>query len=373
MKGQKTHISNLCVTKAFMLEDTFNEIQKEIEQGYIRKASHPRFPNLEIYNYTDKCSYEGHWTPYTRICRGLVVDTNTREIIIHCIPKFFNEGELYADKVDKHNAVITLKEDGYMIQYTYHEDYGLIVTSRGSFDSKYANYAYEFLKNRVRPQRERFSFMLELCKDFPEDSAIIVTKHPKARLVCWTAVDILGQELDRKTIKANLPKGVGLVKEFSLEQATKYLTREVEGVVVRSKDLFVGNLFSYYPRVKVKTEWFLERHRLISNCTKRKVWELIRDFRSVQELEGLPDEFLNQMLVWEQEINQSINDYYTRAHLYQEQVKHLSNKELGLNNPIPQPYQSLVWCLRKNKKIECLAQIIQLVGRDIKESDTIDT
>lgn len=371
MKGQTTH--NLHVTKEFMLDDTFNQIQNEINQGYIRKATHPKFPNLEIYNYTDKCSFEEHWTPYTRMCRGLVVDTKTREIIIHCIPKFFNEGELYADVVDKNNAIITLKEDGYMVQYTHHEDYGLIVTSRGSFDSKYANYAYEFLKDRVKPQRERFSFMLELCKDFPGDESIIVTKHPKDYLTCWTAVDILGQELDRATIRANLPKGVELVKEFSLAQATKYLTKEVEGVVMRSKELFSGNIFSYYPRVKVKTEWFLERHRLIANCTKKHVWKIIRDGGEIEDIEGLPDEFMQQMLDWENEIRHMIEDYYQQAQDYAEQVEYMSDKELGLNNPIPKEYQSFVWCIRKDKEQQCLDLIIKEIGRNIKSYDTIDT
>ena len=47
----------LRVEKSFLLDTTFEEIQKEIEAGYIRKASHPKYPNLEIYNYTDKGAF----------------------------------------------------------------------------------------------------------------------------------------------------------------------------------------------------------------------------------------------------------------------------------------------------------------------------
>ena len=61
--------------------------------------------------------------------------------------------------------------------------------------------------------------MLELCKDFPGDENTIVTRHPKDRLVCWAATDVLGEEIDRNTIKAYLPEGVELVREFSLKEA----------------------------------------------------------------------------------------------------------------------------------------------------------
>ena len=50
----------LRVEKSFLLDTTFEEIQKEIEAGYIRKASHPKYPNLEIYNYTDACTFDEH-------------------------------------------------------------------------------------------------------------------------------------------------------------------------------------------------------------------------------------------------------------------------------------------------------------------------
>lgn len=372
-----THLAtNLTITASFLLEKTFDEIQTEIKNGYIRKARHPKFPNLEIYNYTDKCTYDGHWTPTTKMCRGLVVDTSNREIIIYCIPKFFNEGELYAEKVDKHNAIITLKEDGYMCQYTYHDKYGLIVTSRGSFDSKYANYVYDFLRDKVKTidfGNGRLSFMLELCKDFPGDETTIVTRHPKDRVVCWTAVDILGQEIDRNTIKKCLPEGIELVREFSLDEATKYLTSEVEGVVVRSKELFRGGLSAHFPRVKVKTDWFLERHRLIADCTKKRVWELIRDGGKVEDLEGLPDEFMKQMIDWEKEIRAEIEQMYREAHSYAHIYESYTDKELGLENPIPKPYNTYVWCIRKDKEQECLNLIIQEIGRKLKTRDTIDT
>ena len=192
------------IKKFFLLKQTFLEIEKEVKEGYIRKAIHPDYPELAIYNYTDICSFEGHWNTFTRMCRGLVLNTETLEVIISCIPKFFNQGEEYADQVDLANSYITLKEDGYMIQYTYHEDYGLIVTSRGSFNSQYSEFVYDLLKDKVTSRTEingrRFSFMLELCKDFPGDEGIIVTKHPKDRLVCWAATDITGEEVSLQEV-----------------------------------------------------------------------------------------------------------------------------------------------------------------------------
>ena len=359
----------LKIEKRFLLDETFEDIQREIKAGYIRKATHPKYSNLEIYNYTDKCTFDCHWTNTTRMCRGLVVDTKTKEVIISCIPKFFNQGEPFSDYVDFETAEITLKEDGYMIQYTYHEDYGLIVTSRGSFDSQYSNYVYDLLKDKVTERTiwcgERISYMLELCKDFPGDEGIIVTKHPKEKLVCWAATSVTGEELDLRSISSTLPDCIELVKRFTPNEARKYLTEEVEGVVAKGEK----NVFGY-PRVKIKTDWFLKMHRIISDCTKKRVWELVRDKVSVRELEGIPNEFMEQMLQWEEEIKGRIKTLYQQALDDTETYEVWSDKDLGLQKPLEPLRMKLLWMLRKGNDERALDYIINYIGKNLDENDS---
>lgn len=355
--------------KLYLTEEEFNTIQKEIEEGYIRSASHPKYPQLKIYNYTDACTFAEHWTDITMMCRGLVVDEDTREVIIRCIPKFFNQGEKYAAKIDFDKAEITLKEDGYMIQFTYHEDYGLIVTSRGSFDSQYANYVYDFYKDYIHGNTKeypniRFSYMLELCKDFPGDEGIIVTKHPVERLVWWAVVDSCGDEWPLDLVPIPEPGPIfGIierVKEFTPDEARKYLTEEVEGVVLKNIDEPYN-----YERVKVKTEWFLKMHRIISDCTKKRVWNLVAEGTPVDTLEGIPDEFMQQMLEWEKEIKGRIEADYMeaqdKAYLYES----WTDRDLGMGQPENPYWMRLIWMLRKDRHQDALNYIIKCIGKNL--------
>lgn len=355
----------ISVQKCFLLESTFENIQKEIKKGYIREAKHPKYPELRIYNYTDKCVFDGHWNEETRICRGLVINSKTREVIIWCIPKFFNKGEEYADTIsDISNSKISLKEDGYMIQYTVHADYGLIVTSRGSFDSKYSNYVYELLKDKVKNTQYgfiRLSYICELCKDFEGDEGIIVTKHPEEKLVVWAATDLMGNEVNIDVLERFLPEGVTLAKEFTPDEAEEYLKGEVEGVVVRGNHIQTREdlHFPHYPRVKVKTDWFLQMHRIISDCTQKRVWEQMMNGQSVEDLEGIPDEFMKQMVHWEQEILMDASIIITAV--YNELAKRVlkSDKEIALDESLTKEFRALIFTLKKKGHEALFKQVLK--------------
>ena len=342
------------VNKSFLLDEDFQSIQEEVKAGYIRKSAYPDYPELNIYNYTDKCTFDEHWNKWTKMCRGLVVNDNTQEVIIWCIPKFFNQGEPYAAKVDFMNSDITLKEDGYMIQFTYHEDYGLVVTSRGSFDSKYSQFVYNFLKDKITTTSQsgvRYSYMLELCKDFPGDESIIVTKHPKDRLICWAVTDLVGAEVNLYSIGDNwLPKEIEIVRSFTPEEAKKYLKGEVEGVVLRNRE---------YPneRVKVKTDWFLKMHRLISNCTKKRVWELLSEGKRVESLEGIPNEFVDMMKEWEDDFLYNYSLIITVVENELNKRKEFTDKEIALDETLSKEMKAYIFALRK-KGIKQLSSIL---------------
>ena len=111
------------------------KLNKLVKDGYVRVQRHPQLP-LSIYTYTQKTEVERNWTPETLMVRGLVLDDSGR-IVINCVPKFFNIGQPGAEKVAFEDCYITATEDGYMIQIINDHEYGLIVTSKGAFESKY--------------------------------------------------------------------------------------------------------------------------------------------------------------------------------------------------------------------------------------------
>ena len=162
------------------------QLNKLVKDGYIRVQRHPQLP-LSIYTYTQKTEVERNWIPETRMARGLVLDDSGR-IVINCVPKFFNAGQPDAENVAFEDCYITAKEDGYMIQIINDHEYGLIVTSKGSFESKYAQTAYKLVLDSLGEGKlvEDILFCCELLMDFPGDESIIVTKHGNVpKLKCW--------------------------------------------------------------------------------------------------------------------------------------------------------------------------------------------
>lgn len=336
-------------------KELFVKIKENISKGYIRYATHPYYPDLKIFGYTDKAAQEGYWDETTLMCRGLVLEMKTLEIVIPCIPKFFNFNEPLAPPITMDNAQITLKEDGYLIQIRKHPKYGLLITSKGSFDSKYAKYVKEFYEEKLNlTGLEEYTFVCELCRDFPGDEGIIVTKHPKEELVVWACVDEDGNEHD--LFEVVVPTCLRRVQSFTPDEAKEYLKGEVEGVVLKNKN---------NQRVKMKTDWFLKMHRLISNCTKKHVFELFADNIPISSIEGIPDEFMQQMLGWEKELKSRKAEEVKKADELLEKYSSWEDKRLGIKQPEDSYHMSLLWAKRRGKDINPI--IIKYIGKNLGE------
>lgn len=328
-------------------KEWFEKLAQHISNGYIRVQQHPTKP-LNIYNYTSKAQIEGVWDEVTRKCRGLVLDTSGN-VIIECPEKFFNKGEPNAADIDWLNCSISEKLDGYYISFKIDYNYGMIITSRGSFDNQYVRAVHKFLDKIIVPKLKlNWTYFCELLEDFPGDEGIIVMRHPTPELVCWAIKDDLYKEHDPSESKA-LP----FARRLTRKEMDKYLKDKVEGVVVRDDTTFA--------RVKVKTDWFIKMHAIISNCTEKRVWENLRNGIKLEDLD-IPDELYNQMRVWENGLR---NKYFDEAH-YIEDVKeetcNLTNKEIALNPHIEPRVKSYLFTLRKGdyKKLE------EMIWKNIK-------
>lgn len=325
--------------------DLSQKLPKYIKDGYIRASRHPVLP-ITIYNYTQQATFEEKWDEITTTCRGLILDDYGR-IIIKGPRKFFNREEEWADKFDIREAIISEKLDGYYISLKQDGRYGFIISSRGSFCNKYTAAAEKLITSEIRRRLERnIQYFCELCQNFEEDSGIIVTKHPVPKLVCWAMRGEDGKEIIPTT--ENCP--FEIAKKMTPDEASKYLTNEVEGVVAFKPDT--------EQRVKIKTDWFLRTHRIISDCTKRKVWEINKDGGKVADLD-IPNEFLSQMKEWEAELQNKVNAELDRIQNLADKYANCSDKELGLSN-IDSYTKSQIFNQRKGRKDSILKQIYLL-------------
>ena len=323
-------------------DEDISDLIDSINDGYVRKANHPTLP-LSIYNYTQKTQFEGNWTPITRQTRGLVLDDNYN-IIIKCPEKFFNKDEPLAAPVDLMNARISEKLDGYYISIKLDSDWGLIITSRGSLDNKYIEAAKSFIDDEcVLRMTQNYTYFCELLQNFPGDESVILTKHPIPKLVCWAIRDENFNEI--------IPDDTcpfPIAKELSLGEAKLYLKQRVEGVVAQDLKTF--------DRVKIKTEYFIKYHRLISDCTKKRVWEILSAGDKIENLD-IPDEFIPQMQEWQDELLYDHNLIQSVVHNELEKRCDWADKQIALDDTLSPEMKTFIFTLKK-KGLEPLSQQI---------------
>ena len=306
-------------------------IRKYVNWGYVLTHNHPTLP-LKIYNYSKLAQFEEYWNPITTRCRGLVLDKKNR-IIVNPPPKFFNEGEDFAPKLNPNKCVITEKLDGYLVSITKDHQYGLIVASRGSFDNQYTEAAKKFITPNIQDNLlTDVSYFCELCQNFKGDEQAIVTKHYEPALICWAIRTQDGEELNPQQISP-------FPFAEQITDIKSYLDGEVEGVVLFNPK--TGE------RVKIKTDWWLEQHKLRANFTKLMIYrECFVNKRHVYDL-GLPDELLGQAYTWYLELGKDYASIYRKAQGLHKQTSDYHPKDIP---QVCKDYASLVFCLRKKDR-----------------------
>lgn len=317
-------------------QEWFDMLNKEVEAGNVRVAKSSGKP-LKIYNYTHQAQFLEHWNEVTRKTRGLIL--NDRNPVVIPPEKFFNLGEEFAAPVNLLNARITEKLDGIMIIIKVDSDWGLIIASRGSFDNKYTEAAKKFLTDDVVSKLiPDYTYFCELCQNFPGDEALILTKHPIPKLVCWAIRD---ENFNEVMLNKEYP--FPIVRELSLAEVKQYLQQEVEGVV--AQDRKTGE------RIKLKTKWYLENHRLISHCTKKRMWDmLVWKYRDgipydLAQLD-IPDEYMFQMRAWEKEF---LDELTFQLNYYKNLGKNMTDQEISQSD-LSKHDKFIILAIRHNKK-----------------------
>lgn len=255
-----------------------------VAEGWVRIQRHPEHPQLAIANYTDLCAFERVWNPVTTQCRGLIWDTQTLEVLARPFPKFFNYGESGAPTVPPGADVeVTDKLDG-SLGILYPVDGGWAIATRGSFDSEQARHATALLRAKYH---HRF------VPD-PTVTHLFEILYPGNRIVCdYGSTDdlfLLGV-VDIETGRSYGPNGGSpwpgpRAATFGFSSFTEALAApprpNAEGLVVR----IVGTEH----RLKLKQDDYVALHRIITGCTKRRLWEHL----VVWEHDDMPDEFLTR-------------------------------------------------------------------------------
>lgn len=307
----------------------YQELIKRKDAGLITMRQHPVL-DIEICNYTPTVQYDKLWDDYTRMCRGLILDSE-HTILSKPFSKFFNLNEIPETTISNLPAeipLITEKLDG-VLGILYPDNQKPAIASRGSFESEFAMWATDWIQKKgfsLDDFKQGYTYCFEII--YP-GSKIVVDYKGRSELVLLAVLNNENKH-ELNHIKEAEELNLSYAKEFhfdTVEQAEKYLS-ELQGI---NQEGFVCR----YPnglRLKLKSEDYRRLHKILTGFSAKDVWEALRQGKTLDDLLNIvPDEFYQWVKKTESELQQSKNKIVEDAAIiFQEAVKLPSRKEQAL-------------------------------------------
>lgn len=272
---------------------TLLELGKAVDDGDVRAQTHPEFPELSIFNYTEEVQYRNKWNNITLQCRGLIINTITGAVVARPWEKFFNFGQR-DNRIDSDAPVeVTDKMDGSLGILYLRPDNKWAIATRGSFASEQAIHATNLLNTLYKDfivdwlgeyWLQRNTYLFEII--YP-DNRIVVNYGQMDDLVLLGAVDMkYGTYYGPQSAGAQIAWQGPVTESWNYERfvdALSFGDREgKEGVVIRSG----RNI------VKLKQADYVELHRIVTNLSPKTIWEMMVRGETASTIAApLPDEF----------------------------------------------------------------------------------
>lgn len=278
------HVTDL----GFTLEDLISAIAN----GDVRSQTHPEFPELSIFNYTEEVQYKSRWNKISLACRGLILNNQTGQIIARPWEKFFNFGQRDLE-IDFYAPVeVTDKLDGSLGILYRRPDSQWGIATRGSFASEQAIHATdllyskysEVLKYMHEVEWHNYTWLFEIV--YPQNR-IVVNYGDMDDLVLLGAVhDKRGYYLGPHESAAMLGWTGPVTEVFNYRTFADAISapdrKGMEGYVIRSGSKIV----------KLKQADYVELHRIVTNLSPKTIWQMLADGKTIAGIcEGIPDEF----------------------------------------------------------------------------------
>lgn len=274
------------------------EVNKKILDEYVASGKlisqvHPTLP-LTIYNYSQETQYERDWDSITLMCRGLVVDSMTGEVVARPFAKFFNWEEVANEVPVKGDYVyVQEKMDGSLgILFNYKGEW--IMATRGSFTSEQAIKGLQIAKRdfNLSAFEPSVTYLCEII--YPENR--IVVNYEDENLV-FLGATTPEEELHWATAKAFFKaSGIDEANIVKTEQHFSFgedLYTSLKKQNLENKEGFVLRFQPSNFRMKIKFEDYVKLHRVLTQCSSYDIWENLKDFDKLPNelLENIPDEF----------------------------------------------------------------------------------
>lgn len=327
------------------------ELYKRVKDKVVSKKTIKGY-DLELFCYNMRCIEKKSWDIFTIMARGLVLCPSKKMVVNYPFVKFFNYGEV--TELPNEQFTVTEKLDGSLI-IIFHYDGQWFVTTKGSFDSEQAKWAYRYLSDnkifdKLIPGN---TYLMEAIYK----SNRIVVQYDFEGLVLLGVYDHRGREIvDISTISERIGIDIPKMFDYSIQDMIKYaktLPIDTEGFVIRFKNGY---------RIKIKGEEYCRMHRLISQCSPLTIWSMLMvkdDDRSMRE--NLPEEFKRDFDIILGILQKQFSEKYEQIEKFHYKTIHMDDKELGIymqNSDVnlPKYVKNLVFACRKKNWLQVVKE-----------------
>lgn len=263
-----------------------------IANGEITAVKDRQFPEIVVYNYTNDSHYAQNWNDITNSARGLIVNTETGEILGRPFTKFFNN-----DDPNPHNRFprtgrieVMDKKDGSMGVLYPRPDGTMGVSTRGSTNSEQARHATKVYNERYagtwNPNPDH-TYMYEVI--YPQNQ-IVLDYGDMDDIVMLGAIDKkTGASVEWDEIEKTGWKGP-VVEKYEYASFTDVINDAKIGG--DNREGFVVHFRDHDKRVKLKFEEYLKLHKTMFALSPLRVWESLEKGEDVKKwASSVPDEF----------------------------------------------------------------------------------
>lgn len=277
-------------------------------------------------HYAEEAHFEQAWTPFNIVCRGLIVDLATREVLAYPFNKFFNLGERPETEYDRLVQLggfeVSEKLDGSMIVLFYDRaSRRVLATTKGSFDSEHGVAATSIIPENLQNESllREYTLLFELIdnrfrivvdykkRGYAEGLYLIGVRHRQSnRLLPFSEVRQFATMYNLKTFKTypveSLDKLLHIAQNLPVFE---------EGFVLRFKNDFM---------VKVKGPAYLQAHKFISNMSPKSILEALQDGTAGELVRVAPEEYREEVQQYiekfsreRQQLEEEIEGYFEKA------------------------------------------------------------
>lgn len=318
--------------------------------GKIKAVKHYEDPNLLLFNYTHEAQFTParEWKQRELLCRGLIINAKTGEIVARPFDKFWNYGQ--SDMYPQgHITQSWEKMDGSLgILYRHNDEYH--IATRGSFTSDQALWATYYLNKNydLSGLDDNLTLLFEII--YPENR-IVLDYDGREDLVLLAARNRFSGEY----ISTGNLGGLSYAYNFNIPKTSIF---DTPSAVVEAAHTLIDKEgwvveYSDGSRWKFKGDQYVELHRWLSRFSYKVVLEALRDGKIGDLTSKCPPEYKDEL-----------KKYWLQIAVGFSTILGKINDAYG-SLPFNEPRKNIALFIQKNFPQDAKYLFAQLDGKDL--------